>query len=274
MHFSIITASFKQVDHLSRCAASVAAQAANVTMEHIIQDGGTGQKFDTWAAGQTFAKCFQQTDDGMYDAINRGFSKAGGEVLSWLNCDEQYLPNTLALVLEFFDLHPETDILFGDVIVVDASLRPLSYRTAITPSPKHIKSCFLPTFSAATFVRRRIVDQGILLDTSFKAIADAEWIHRLLSLGFRTAVINQPLAAFTRTGQNLGHSDSSLKEARDWRQAHRFSSKVRKQWYGGIHRLKKWRAGAYKSHTIDTSLFHGQPPRPKQISALIGGTWR
>jgi glycosyltransferase involved in cell wall biosynthesis len=85
MLYSIITPSFRQLDHLTRCAASVMAQRTDVKLEHIIQDGGTGDDFDSWASGQSFAKCFQEPDGGMYDAINRGFIKSSGEILAWLN---------------------------------------------------------------------------------------------------------------------------------------------------------------------------------------------
>ena len=53
----------------------------------------------------------------MYDAINRGFAKASGDILAWLNCDEQYLPGALAKVADHFARHPRTDILFGDIIL-------------------------------------------------------------------------------------------------------------------------------------------------------------
>ena len=55
----------------------------------------------------------------MYDAINRGWRRAKGEILAYLNCDEQYLPGGLSAVEEFFRRRPQTDVVFADTVVVD-----------------------------------------------------------------------------------------------------------------------------------------------------------
>ena len=192
--FSIVTPSFRQVDYLRLCARSVADQAGDFTHEHLVQDGGSGADFAAWAAEQGFADVLSEPDRGMYDAINRGFARAKGEILAWLNCDEQYLPGTLAKVAAWFAAHPDKDLLFGDVVLVAPDGIPLSYRQAVTPLPDHIRHCFLTTYSAATSVRRRVIDEGHWLDTNYRAIADAVWIEELLEAGYRPGVLNEPLA--------------------------------------------------------------------------------
>ncbi|NUM82078.1 glycosyltransferase, partial [bacterium] len=42
----------------------------------------------------------------MYDAINKGIKMASGSIIAYLNCDEQYLPEILKAVKDFFDRHP------------------------------------------------------------------------------------------------------------------------------------------------------------------------
>ncbi len=54
----------------------------------------------------------------MYDAINRGLRRAGGDILAYLNCDEQYLPRALQAVRGFFEQHPACEMVFGDVVMV------------------------------------------------------------------------------------------------------------------------------------------------------------
>lgn len=273
MKLSIITPSFKQLEHLSRCAASVAAQAADVTIQHIIQDGGTGPDFDDWAAKQSLAECTQESDGGMYDAINQGFSKASGDILGWLNCDEQYLPGALAKVADYFEKHKEVDILFGDIIVCDANLNPVCYRRAIQPWRSHVRRCFLPTFSAATFIRRKIIDGGHVLDTRFRAIADAVWIHELLGSGYRSAVIPEPLSLFVRTGENLGQTPASLREAREWRHHDLLVSRIQARAHGVIHHIRKFFAGAYSDHQVDITYFSGSPPVRRHYTGRLRGKW-
>jgi Glycosyl transferase family 2 len=71
--------------------------------------------------------------DGMYGAVNRGFGLARVRVIAHPNCDDQYLPGTLATVIRYFDRHPDVDVLFGDVLTVrpDGSL--IAYWKAIRP---------------------------------------------------------------------------------------------------------------------------------------------
>ena len=273
LNFSIITPSYKQLDHLARCAASVAAQTVDARVEHIIQDGGTGAEFDRWAAGQSFAKCYQQPDGGMYDAINRGFAKASGDVLAWLNCDEQYVPGALAKVADHFARHPQTDILFGDIIVCDAELNPVCYRQAILPSRSHIRRCFLPTFSAATFVRRKVIDDGHLLNTRFRAIADAVWIHGLLGSGYRPDTLPEPLSLFVRTGENLGQTPASLREAREWRGLGSSRARIEARFFGAIHHVRKLLAGAYVGRRVDFAYISGNPPVERRFTGTLGGKW-
>ena len=48
----------------------------------------------TGCRGTTRVRAFVEKDQGMYDAVNRGLRRATGEMLAYLNCDEQYLPGT------------------------------------------------------------------------------------------------------------------------------------------------------------------------------------
>jgi hypothetical protein len=102
-----------------------------VPLEHIVQDAGSDDGTLDWLRDDPRVRAFVEKDQGMYDAINRGFRRATGDIFAWLNCDEQYLPGALRSVTAFFDSHPAVDVLFGDVVMVDAEGRYLG--GAITP---------------------------------------------------------------------------------------------------------------------------------------------
>ena len=109
MDFTIITPSFGQLDHLACCIASVADQEG-VEVEHIVQDGGTKgfadfakQMAQQWPNRNGYKRIMvSEQDGGMYDAINRGLKRAKGKVCAYLNCDEQYLPGVLSMILASF----------------------------------------------------------------------------------------------------------------------------------------------------------------------------
>ena len=274
MKFSIITPSYKQVEHLRRCALSVADQEGEFIMEHLVQDGLSGTSFDTWASQQHFATYVSERDGGMYDAINRGFLRARGDILAWLNCDEQYLPKTLEKVAHFFETNPKIDILFGDIVIVSSDGIPIGYRQAVKPLRGHIRSCFLSTFSAATFVRRKIIDDGHVLDTNFQAISDAVWIDELLRSGYRCKVLNQPLSVFTQTGNNLGQTVVSAEESQKWRGITGIYGMLRKFYWSTLHRLRKTLAGAYQRRYVEVIIYHGDDLFRRESAALVSERWK
>lgn len=258
MKISVITPSYKQLRWLKLCVASVADQQG-VDVEHIIQDAQSGEELAEWVRDHSAARLFVESDSGMYDAINRGFRKATGDIVAWLNCDEQYLPGTLARVAAFFEGHPEVDVLFGDAVLLDESGGILSYRIAIKPTPLHTQLVHLCTLSCAMFVRRSVIERGLLLDDRYRAISDAVWVAAMLRAKLPMAVINQPLAAFTFTGANLGQTKVSTEEGARW------SGEI-KQWaFLKIpvmvwHRVRKWLAGAYVRRDLEIEVYTTDSP--------------
>jgi len=269
---SVVTPSYNQLDYLRLCAASVADQTG-VEVDHIVQDGGTPGDPPAWITDHKHLRFFPEKDAGMYDAINRGLERATGEICAYLNCDEQYLSGALAKVANFFRAHPEIDVLFGDVVLIEADGQPLSYRRVILPIRRHVRLVHLNTATCATFFRRRLLEQGHYFNTKWKVIGDAVWMDGLLEKKARMAVIREPLSVFTFTGENLGESPRSVSEANEWRNGLRFgrfdrlAESVR-------HRLRKLLAGAYFSRRTAIDVFTLESPRLRQHhEARVGFGW-
>src|SRR5438309_8408755 len=108
MRISVVTPSFRSSSWLKLCIASVADQAG-VEVEHIVQDAQSDDGTLDWLPQDSRVQAYVEKDKGMYDAVNRGWRRAKGEILAYLNCDEQYLPGGLAAVENFFRLNPRTD---------------------------------------------------------------------------------------------------------------------------------------------------------------------
>ena len=97
MKFSIITPSFRNSSWLRLCVASIADQQG-VELEHIVQDSCSDDGTQDWLPRDQRVQAFIEKDSGMYDAVNRGWRRARGDILAYLNCDEQYLPGALKTV--------------------------------------------------------------------------------------------------------------------------------------------------------------------------------
>jgi glycosyltransferase involved in cell wall biosynthesis len=191
------------LDYLKRCHASVADQA-DVMVEHLVMDGGSRDGSAEWIRSSTDLVGVVQSDRGMYDAINKGLRLARGELISYLNCDEQYLPGTLRFVKDFFQTHPDVDVIAGDTLLIrpDGSL--ISYRKAYPLPLTLLLAAHLQFHSSSFFFRRRIIDNGEFFDPTLKDVGDQEFVGRLIRKKYRFAFCRRYLSAFTMTGANRG----------------------------------------------------------------------
>jgi len=257
--FTIVTPSFGQSDWLRLCVASVADQKG-VTIEHIVQDAGSTDGTLDWLPSETRVRAFVEKDAGMYDGINRGLQRASGEILAYLNCDEQYLPQALAHVHRFFSKHPRIEVLFTDALLLDGDCTPISYRRVVLPNSHHIRLCHLNTLSCATFFRKSVIEKGHFFDPQWKAIGDAIWVDGLLQARIPMACLREPCSAFAFTGSNLGQTASSRKEHHRWQPSRPFifeaAALVR-------HRLRKALAGAYMHRTVNADLYTMKSPEER-----------
>lgn len=271
---SVVTPSFRQLEWLRLCAASVADQAG-VEVEHIVQDAGSDDELRTWAAAQPGLKFIVEPDSGMYDAINRGLTRATGEICAYLNCDEQYLPGALAKVANHFTQHPEIEVLFGDFILVDAGGRPIAYRRVVLPNGAHLRLAPLNTGSCATFFRRSLLDRGLLFDLNWKASGDAVWVENLLAAGVRMALLNEPLAVFTLTGHNLGQALGAQEEGLRRQENPGPASQVRRRCAVLSHRFRKLLAGAYRRRRLELQIYTFDSPTQRQlrVGENVGFNW-
>mgnify|MGYP003589990596 CR=1 FL=1 len=260
MKFSIITPSYRQSDWLKLCIASVADQEG-VEVEHIIQDSCSDDETASWLSSDERVKAFIEKDSGMYDAVNRGLKRAAGDILAYLNCDEQYLPGALASAASCFSANPQIDVIFADTIVVGAGGEFICYRQTLLPRLRHTVACHLNTYTSATFFRRSIVEKGLLFDTSYRDIADAVWVMSLLKSGVSMAHLPAFLSVFTDSGTNMGLGPNVQREKRRYQEGFpAWWSRYSFLWATG-HRLRRLVAGYYWPPKSSYSIYTLRQPR-------------
>ncbi|HEY5914827.1 MAG TPA: glycosyltransferase family 2 protein [Verrucomicrobiae bacterium] len=252
--FSVITPSFRGGEWLRLCLASVADQ--QVPLEHIVQDAGSDDGTLNWLLSDARVKPFVEKDQGMYDALNRGFQRAQGQLAAWLNCDEQYLPGTLGRVCAWFDTHPDVDVLFGDVVMVDPEGNYVSHRKMQVPRLYHTWTCHLSTLSCAMFFRRSLVsERGYVFDPKLRAGGDGEWMVRLLRDGVRMGTLNEFTSVFTRTGRNLGSAPAAAREARELRRTAPAWARILRPFIVGHHRTRRLLGGMYSQRPFSYEIY-------------------
>ena len=195
MKFSIITPSFNQGRFIRDCIESVRAQTG-VEWEHLVQDAGSTDETLAVLREYPHLNVVSERDGGMSDGINRGFRRATGDWVMWLNTDDYLLPGALSRVAEFVLNQPAADVIYGECLFVNES-RQLIRRKRDQPFDGRILlyyGCYIS--STSTFLNRRIIAAGQLLDPAYRVCMDFEYYVRLWRAGYRFEYLPAALAGF------------------------------------------------------------------------------
>lgn len=271
MNFTVVTPSFGQLAYLKLNAASIADQRKDgVDVEHIVQDGGSKDGTREWLASRPDIHGVAEADEGMYDAINRGIIKGTGDVFSWLNCDEQYLPGALLAVRDYFNSHPQVDIAVGHTVVVDPMGDYMCHRKAVVPSPGILRLGRLPVHSSSMFFRRALVHGpgAVLFDKQWKAMGDWAWLKQLLENGARIGRLDAFISTFTDTGGNLGMSPRAIAESQRVKAALSPFHKATAPVVRADDYLRKVINGYYRQAPFDYAMYRHDPASPDGVSAV------
>ena len=265
---SIVTPSFRSGKWLPLCIASVADQA--VSHEHIVQDAGSDDGTLDWLAKDSRVMAVVEKDRGMYDAVNRGYRKSSAGILAYLNCDEQYLPGALQHVLDFFRQHSETDLLFGDCLVLDGDGHYICERRSVTPQLLHTWTASnLAFLTAATFIRRRVLEQHQLwFNPDFRDAGDQDWALRIVQAGLNTAVLPKFMSVFTETGVNMNLGANASRERKAFHASAPAWMRLLAPLAVAHFRLRRWQAGHYDCKPHSYSVFT-QTSRERRVEFRV-----
>jgi glycosyltransferase involved in cell wall biosynthesis len=254
MKISIVTPSFRNSAWLRLCVESVADQTG-VEVEHIVQDAQSDDGTQEWLARDRRVQAYFEKDQGMYDAVNRGWRRSKGEILAYLNCDEQYLPGALRAVEEFFRLHSETDVVFADTVVVDKQGQFICYRKSLIPW-KTTTWIHNPVITSSIFLHRRVLDQHeLFFDTRWRDMGDIVWTMEMLRRKLNFAVMRRFTSSFAETGENMNLKPNALQEGEQvmqmapaWIRRYRFLPLQ-------LHRLRALCHGIYWEKPFNYSIY-------------------
>jgi glycosyltransferase involved in cell wall biosynthesis len=274
MTFSIITPSFRHSEWLKLCVASVADQG--VALEHLVQDSCSDDGTQDWLPQDRRVRAFIEKDKGMYDAVNRGLRRASGEILAYINCDEQYLPGALAAVRDYFERYPGIQVVFADAVVVDAHGSYLCNRSALLPRKAH---CWvadnLAILTCATFFRRSLIERRkLFFNAAFRDLGDVDWVMRLIDQRVPMGLLKQLTSVFTETGANMNLMANAQRE----KAAHVASApawmRYCSRWIVAQHRLRRFFAGHYWPKPFSYSLYTRTSPEVRIAVQVPKPTFR
>lgn len=149
IRISLVTPCLNSRAHIGRTLSSVLDQSY-ANLDYIVADGGStdGSLEIIGRYRDRLSHTLSELDKGHYDAINKGFALATGEVMGWLNSNDVHFPWTLSLIAEIFASLPEIEWL--------TTTLPL----AIDETDRVVGGHCLPGFAQAAFRRGENMPMG------------------------------------------------------------------------------------------------------------------
>jgi glycosyltransferase involved in cell wall biosynthesis len=203
--FSIITPSFNQAAYLEATLRSVVSQRDR-SDEYFVYDGGStdgsdaiirkyAPQIDHWVS---------EKDKGQPDAIARGFARATGDYLAWINSDDIYLPGSLSRVRAALDAHPDWDVVSGNHVRIGATSRLLAARRVNAESKAAARLGVFHPHQPTVFFRRVLYEKVGGINRDLHLVFDTELFYRMLEAGARWGHIPAYLAGFREHAQSKG----------------------------------------------------------------------
>jgi glycosyltransferase involved in cell wall biosynthesis len=209
---SVVTPSYNQAGFLEQTIQSVLAQDYP-HVEYLVVDGGSqdGSKEILQQYAGRLAWWTSEPDLGQTDAINKGFDRARGEVLAWINSDDTYLPHAVREAVAFLQDHPEVGMVYGDADFIDEAGQVVGRFDARQTSYQRLRRGGVYIPQQASFFRASLWREVGPLDPSFYFAMDYDLWVRLARIA--------PLRHVPRLWANFrlhGEAKTIAEDARCW----------------------------------------------------------
>jgi glycosyltransferase involved in cell wall biosynthesis len=209
--FSIVIPTLNRKEMLLHALDSVRCQNWP-NLEIIVVDGGSTD--GTIEEIKTYSEIIllEGPDRGLYDALNKGISRAGGDIIGALNSDDSYARGAFHAIADCFTRRPEADAVCGaaslledgEVIAVfnRETDKTLTARTALIGA----------SIINARMFRHAAIGKIGLFDLTYRYVADRDWLVRWHEAGLYTLAIPQHVYNYRRHHASLTFSDNRARQ--------------------------------------------------------------
>ena len=257
---TVVTPSFNHGRFIRETIESVLTQS-HPRIEYLVMDGGS--RDETVAILESYGdrlSWVSEPDGGQTQAINKGWRRARGTIVAYLNSDDTYLPGAIEKAVAGLRAHPEAGAVYGEGYHVDEAGRVIErYPTEPFDLTRLGQTCFIcqPT----VFLRRDVVEGLGYLDESRRYCMDYDLWIRLAHVS-RFAYLPEYLANTRMHPDTVTHALREPVHAEIHDTVYRHFGRVSSQWvYGYAHavlhghpRDTRWADASFVFRLIALSL--------------------
>ena len=212
--FSIITVVYNGANLLEATIQSV-IQQTYPDIQYIIVDGGStdGTLEIIKQYDEDLDRWITEPDKGIYDAMNKGLRMASGDFVWFMNCGDT-IRDTTTVEHMALQMESDTDILFGEVMMVNEKREDLGTRSDITTQKlpdqldwKSLKKGMVVSHQA--FLPKKSIAPKYMMNN---LSADIDWVIHCLKKSKKNTNTNEVLANFLIGGTSRQHHQRALKD--------------------------------------------------------------
>ena len=231
MKISLVTLSFNQRAYLREAMDSVISQAFP-ELEYIVVDPGStdGSRELIQSYAPHITHTIFERDKGPGDGLNKGFTRATGDVYGFLNSDDLLLPGSLQRVADFFKRNPECAMALGNGYVIDGEGRRLRHVEARDFTVRRYFYGGSKFLQQSTFFRADAFLRSPKFNVENRTCWDGELFVTMAAQGARIGYIQADLASFRLHDASISGSGRTFEqyvvdsrrlfrrfEGRDWK---------------------------------------------------------
>jgi len=194
---TLVTPSYQQAPYLGETIQSVLLQGYP-ELEYFVFDGGSsdGSKVILEAYHHQLTYWESAPDRGQSHAINKGWRRASGKYLWWLNSDDLLTPGSLFRSVAYLEDHPGIGMVYGDLLLIDEHGGILGPKTYADFDYGQVLQSGQDISQAGGLMRRSCIGQAGFLNEDLHFMMDLEYWHRLALAGIGIQHLSEYQALF------------------------------------------------------------------------------
>lgn len=218
---TVVIPTYNAAQYLPETIETVLSQTFADFEVLIIDDGSTDNTAEVaclYRKRDGRLRYFLQANQGVSASRNKGIELAKGELIAFLDADDQWLPNKLETHVRHFDSSPDLGISFGRVefMLSDGKLTGVISSSRLRKiEPKHLYYENLIVNPSNAVIRRKVFEQVGYFNQDLMTMEDLELFLRIICNGWKVEGIAQVLTRY-RTAQT-GLSSNLHRLEQDWK---------------------------------------------------------
>ena len=226
--------------YFDEALASLQGQGLGDALEIIVQDGDVGP------------------DSGQSDALNKGFAKAHGEWLFWLNADDVLLPGALRRVLDIIEWDKSVEWISGDTVYIDEQGKARDVRCDAKWRPWFGSQLSAWTGGPSAFFRRELWERLGGFDTSLKYVMDIDLWTRWAQAGVKFESVGDYVWGFREhDGSKTGSGGNRAAQLEEWSRVDAKYGVTSTGFWRNVTRAASVLDGSWLKRKIDSAKYRG-----------------